>query len=186
VNFSSSEHGLVYNSLSYAFGGYGPPQVGMYGDAGTLMPLMGCWRGRAQWWVEIVWTTRRAEWAGLQGDPAEPIDMVPAFTDVSRLWWGDADWGWSGNRRQEKPWGGHVRCWNVQQDAAIQAVSIAAEVPIVSCPKQKRSGRIVRARWISTRCAKLTSERTFGGGLGKRRSHVGPWHSGQQPCAGLR
>lgn len=29
ADFSASEHGLVYNSLSYAFEGYGPPQVGM-------------------------------------------------------------------------------------------------------------------------------------------------------------
>lgn len=86
----------------------------------------------------------------MQRDAAEAMDMVPAFTNVSRAWWGDADWGWSGNGRQERPWGAHVRWWIAQQDAAIQAVSIAAPEPMVSCPKQKRSRRIVRARWILT------------------------------------
>lgn len=44
----------------------------------------------------------------------------------------------------------------MQQDAAIQAVSIAAERLAVSCPKQKRSGRIVLDDADGTR-AKLTS-----------------------------
>jgi hypothetical protein len=33
ARFSSSEHGLAYNSASYALVHYSLPQVGMYGDA---------------------------------------------------------------------------------------------------------------------------------------------------------